>query len=439
MKTTNFPSDRSPSNAGSFLQNKFYFLVTLAVLLTTMCGWYRINTWCIVLLAGCRSSDRARWANIRQAFSNKLFLAYCALFLIDLIGQAFTPDQVTGWKVVAREATLVAIPFVLCGGVLADHAMYKKLMSAYCLMLGVICLACLFLAMLRYRATGNIGEFFYHSLASPTYQNAIFFTVFVLFGLLFLLTYDLRNIFPHRSPSMMRVLRIALVCLFIFMVIQLASKLFLIIMVLILGWFLFRRFLLTGRFKVLIAILILGVLGLALLLVTDNPVKTRYEAIRHANTRMLARRQFTPADSFNGIQLRLLEYRFAYEILHEHHAWILGTTSGYSQDLLNQKYVKANMYLGAPGRKGRGFWDYNFHDQFVETLVRTGLVGLVILLAIFWLQIDIVRRWRTSQAFFTILILGAFFIAQSPLTLQTGVFLFAFFPMLLLYSPKAAK
>jgi O-antigen ligase len=210
-------------------------------------------------------------------------------------------------------------------------------------------------------------------------------------------------------------------------------------MVLILSWFLFRKYLLSGRSRLLIAISIVGILGLALLLFTDNPVKTRYEAIRHANTRMLARRQFTPADSFNGIQLRLLEYRFAYEILNEHRAWLLGTTSGYSQDLLNQKYVKANMYLGSPGRKDRGFWDYNFHNQFVETLVRTGLIGLAFLLAIFWLQIGIVRRWKTSQAFFTILILISFFIPQSALTMQTGVFLFVFFPMLLTYSPKEGE
>lgn len=439
MKIKKLPFDRTLPGGGPFLRNSFYFWVTLAVLFTTLCGWFRINTWCIVLLAGCRLWDKGRGANIRSAFSNKLFIAYCAFFLLDLIGQAFTPDQVTGWKVVAREATMVAIPFVLCGGVFADDAMYKKLMSAYCLMLAGICIACLFLALLRYRATADIDEFFYHPLVSPLSQNAIFFTVFVLFGLLFLLTYDLRNVFPRLSPAMIRWLQAAIAGLFVIMVIQLASKLFLLIMVLMLGWFVFRKYLLTGRSRLLIAVLLLGIPVIGLLLFTSNPVKDRYEAIRHANTRMVRQEQFTPNDRFNGIQLRLLEYRFAYEILNEHRAWLLGTTSGYSQDLLNQKYVKANMYLGSPGRKGRGFWDYNFHNQFVETLVRTGLVGLAALLAIFWLQIGIVRRWRTGQAFFTVLILIAFFLPQSPLTMQTGVFLFVFFPLLLLCSPKGKE
>ena len=435
---SSLPRD-SPSANGTFLQHHFYFLVTIAVLLTTLCGWFRINTWCIVLLAGCRLWNRARWINIRKAFSNKLFIAYCAFFALDLIGQAFTPDQVTGWKVVAREATLVAIPFVLCAGEFSDERSYKRLMSYYNGMLGIISVVCLLLALSRYRVTGDVGEFFYHPLVSPISQNAIFFSVFVLFGLLFLLSYDLRKVFPHLPRVMIRVLQIALGVLLSAMVILLASKLFLVVMALILAWFLFRKYLLTGRRTVMISIAFLGIAGTVLLFFTSNPVKTRYATILDANTEMIAKERFTPSDSFNGIQLRLLEYRFAYEILNEQRAWVLGTTSGYSQDLLNQKYVKANMYLGEPGKKGRGFWDYNFHNQFVETLVRTGLVGLALLLVIFALQIGIVRRWRTSQAFFTILILIAFFIPQSPLTMQTGVFLFGFFPLLLLYSPKGGK
>jgi len=35
--------------------------------------------------------------------------------------------------------------------------------------------------------------------------------------------------------------------------------------------------------------------------------------------------------------------------------------------------------------------------------------------------------------------LVAFFIPQSPLTMQHGVFLFCFFPLLLLYSPKGSS
>jgi O-antigen ligase len=428
----------SPGNA-PFLRNKFYFFVATGVLATTIFGWFRINTWFIVLLGLCRLTEGDVFANIRKAFSNKLFLTYCAIFLLELIAQLFTPDLTEGWKIVSRDATLVALPFVLCCGDFADSDSYKKLMAAFCLSLALASLACLLLAARHYLATRDIEVFFYHPLVAPISQNAVFYSVFILFGLFFLLSYDLRPVYPKISPRTIRLLQIFGVLFFVVLIILLASKLFLVIMLLALVYYLLRKYRFTGNRVLLISLGTILVLLITLLFATQNPIRARYKDILAANVDWIKKEHFAPGDSFNGIQIRLLEWRFAYEILNDRHAWVLGTTPGNSQHLLNQKYVNANMYLGAPGRKGRGFWDYNFHDQYIETLVRTGLVGLFILLANFGLQIGIVRRWRTGQAFFTVLTLALFFIPQSPLTMQTGVFLFAFFPMLLTYSPKGEE
>jgi len=435
LKINNLLFRHAPGNA-PFLRNKFYFFVTAAVLMTTICGWFRINTWCIILLVLCRLTEGDTVANVRKAFSNILFLAYFAMVLLDLVSQLFTPDLTEGWKIVSRDATLVAIPFVLIGGVFADDGSYKKLMALYCMMLALASLACLLHACRNYLSSGDGDVFFYHPLVSPISQNAVFFSVFVLFGLFFLLSYDLRPVYPGFPVRLVRLLRFLLVLLFIIMIVLLASKLFLVIMLLALAWFQLRRYRFTGNRVLLISAGAGLALLVTLLLATDNPIKARYRDVLEANVSKISKEHFAPGDSFNGIQIRLLEWRFAYEILKEHRAWIAGTTPGNSQHLLNQKYVGANMYLGEPGKKGRGFWDYNFHDQYVEALVRTGLIGLVLLLATFGLQIGIVLRWRTGQAFFTVLTLILFFVPQSPLTMQTGVFLFSFFPLLLLYSPK---
>jgi O-antigen ligase len=430
----------SPSSAKApFLHNRFYFFVALGVFVTTICGWFRINTWFIVLLALCRLVDGNAPANIRKAFSNKLFLSYLAIFLLELLSQLFTADPTEGWKIVSRDATLVAVPFVLCAGTFADLPSYKKFMAACCLGLVLASLACLVRATQHYLATGDIDVFFYHPLVAPLSQNAVFYSVFILFGLFFLLSFDLRPVFPQLPPRLIRLLQFFMVFFFILMIVLLASKLFLVIMLLSLAYFLLRKYRFTGNRILLFSLGGILLLLIVLLFATKNPIKDRYNDILAANIGMIKKEHFAPGDSFNGIQIRLLEWRFAVEILNEHRAWLWGTTPGYSQHLLNQKYVDANMYLGAPGRKGRGFWDYNFHNQYIETLVRTGFIGLALLLANLCLQIGIVRRWKTGQAFFTVLTLLLFFIPQSPLTMQTGVFLFSFFPLLLTYSPKAKE
>lgn len=438
MKIKDLLLHRAPGDA-PLLRNKFYFFVTIAVLVTTFCGWFRINTWCIVLLALCRLREGDPLATVRKTFSNKLFLSYLAIFLLDLVSQFFTPDLSEGWKIVSREATLVAIPFILCGGVFADEETYKKLMAVYCMTLALASLACLIRATQHYLASGDIDTFFYHPLVEPLSQNAVFYSVFILFGLFFLLSYDLRPVYPLLPRRVVRLLQFFLVLVFIVMIILLASKLFLVIMLLLLAWFLLRKYHFTGNRVLLVSVGAALTLLITILLSTNNPIKARYKDILEANVSMISKEHFAPGDSFNGIQIRLLQWRFAYDILKEHRAWVWGTTPGYSQHLLNQKYVDANMYLGTPGKKGRGFWDYNFHDQYIETLVRTGVIGLILLLVNFGLQIGIVRRWKTSQAFFTVLTLILFFIPQSPLTMQTGVFLFSFFPLMLTYSPKGEE
>jgi len=418
------------------MRKNLYFFVTLALLVTTIFSWFRINTWCIVLFGVCGLFVGNPLSNIKTTFRNKYFLAFLAVFLSELLGQLYTQDLHTGWNLVAKDATLVAIPFGLCSGSFADKESYKKVMAAYCLILAAASCWCIAMAVRNYYTTGDIEVLFYHQLVRPISQNAIFYTVFILFGLLFLLSYDGGSMFPWLGIRAARALRAVLIVFFCGMVLLLASKLFLLVLLLILGWFLLRRYSFRRNRMILIlagvALLLLGVL----VVFTDNPIKKRYNDIVHANLNIIKPEQFTPGDYFNGIQLRLLEWRFAYEIVREHRAWIWGTGTGDSQDLLNQKYRDANMYMGKPGQRGHGFIGYNFHNQFIETFVRTGAIGLLILLILFWLMAGIACQWRTGQAFFTVLILGLFFLLQSPLTMQHGIFLFSYFPILLLQSPK---
>jgi O-antigen ligase len=419
-----------------FLRKRFYFLVTLAVLVTTIFSWFNLNSYCLILFGACGLVNGSPLSNIRSAFSNKYFLAYFAFFLTDLAGQLHAHNLHYGWNIVAKDATIVSIAFVLCSRPFADGESYKKMMTAYCLILVAASCWCLARAAGYFMATRDVEVFFYHPLVRPISQNAIFYTVFILFGLLFVLSSDLGTGIPGLSGRAEKKLRLALALFFILMVVLLASKLFLVTLLVILIYFLFRKNSLRKNRKILLGVGLATVLLASLLLFTNNPVKKRYNDIIEANISMIQIEHFSPDVYFNGIQLRLLEWRFAVEILNAHRAWFWGVSSGDSQDLLNQKYIDANMYLGEKGRKGHGFIGYNFHNQYIETLVRSGVIGLASLLIIFGLLIGIVLRRRSAPAAFMVLILLIFFIPQSPLTMQHGIFLFCYFPLLLLNAPK---
>ena len=424
-------------------RTRIYFLLFNAVVATTLLGWFRINSPLLILLLVYTLWENGLGNTLGTAFRNKYFWGYLAFGLIETAGLLHTHDMTAASNVVAKDATLVAIAIVLCAGKFPDKAGYRKLMSDYCLLVAAVSLYCLFVAAGRYIQYHDPAVFFYHPLTTPISQNAVFYSVFVLFGAIYLLSPGGTLYLPGWLARGQKTFRLVLLLFLAAMLILLSSKLILVILLVVVVYSL-RKYYTTGKSRRLVLIFGLSFLVVtAVLALTDNPIRARFQEIFNPDLEMIRSEKFTPGTGFNYLQIRVLEWHFAIELLDEHHAWLFGVSPGDSQHLLDQKYIDANMWIGNPAdgphRKIRGFIGYNFHNQYIETLVRDGLLGLCALLAIFWLLAGIVAKWRTSLAFFTVLTLVVFFIPEAPLTMQTGIFLFCFFPLLLLHSPRQGE
>lgn len=419
---------------------RIYSVSLIAVVFTTIFSWFNLNSVCIMLLVAIRLLEGDLAGKLKAAFTNKVFLAYFAFFAIEAAGYLHTGDLMTQEKMVTKEATLVALAFVFCTGGNADGRSYRQLLAGYYFSLAAASLYCLIIAFRNYLLTRDLSVFFYHLLTRPISQNAVFFSVYVTFGLLFLLSPEGRIAEGRLSARGAKVLNLLLILFFLFMIVLLNSKLMLVIALLIwlnsvLQKYSFRK----NRRLVLVSgsILFLFILALAL---TDNPISARYRDMASGDLKVVRQETFSPDMYFNPLQLRLLEWRFAREILNAKHAWLFGVSPGDSQDLLDQKYIATHMYIGnpedGPDRKIRGFIGYNFHNQYLQTLVQSGAIGLAALLAIFASLFARAGKQRKREGWFVILIIAVFFIPEAPLTMQHGVFLFCFFPLLLLYSPE---
>jgi O-antigen ligase len=423
----------------TFLARRPVYFLMVAVLFTTIFSWFRINTWCIIPLLAYRLWMDGPANTVRRAFTNKLFLAYFIYCLIEAAGLFYTHNPAAGANLVAKDATLTAMAFIFCAGPFADARGYKKLITAYNLLVFAASVYCLAVALTHYLHVKDRGLFFYHDLTAPISQNAVFYSVYVLFAMQFLLSPEGSLEITFLSAGLKKGLRIFLVAFFLLMIVLLSSKLILVIALLMLvNFFIKNIYSVRNRRTLVVAVLAASSL-VAVLVVTDNPVRKRFEVMANGEIRAPKRSEINILTPFNALQLRLLEWEFAVEILKEHHAWIFGVSPGDSQDLLDQKYIDNHMYIGNPAegphRKVRGYIGYNFHNQYVQTLVHSGIIGLASLLAILALLVGIALRWKTREARFTVLTLIIFFIPEAPLTMQHGVFLFVFFPLLLLYSP----
>jgi O-antigen ligase len=152
----------------------------------------------------------------------------------------------------------------------------------------------------------------------------------------------------------------------------------------------------------------------------------------------IRRETFNQGDYFNGLQFRLLQWKFVPGILNEKKAWFMGVSPGDAQDCLNQKYISKNMYTGTVERGDKGFIGYNTHDQFLESLLETGLVGCLAFLLICWSMLKMTwQRKKAELSFITILLLVYSF-SESVFESQYSLFIFLFFP-LFFYLPKNRK
>jgi O-antigen ligase len=416
--------ENTSASRSFFLEKKPYYYLTLAVIATTLFSWFNLNSYLIILLLLCRLLDNDPRKALRTAFTNKIFWAYFSIFLLEFAGLFYTHHLFVGWKQMESKATLVAIPFILCAGPFIDKPGYRQLLSAYSLLLAGVCLYCLSMAVVEYHWQKDLNVFFYHQLTSPVSVNAVFFSGYVLIAILFLL------FSPDRPFA--RGLRIALILFFTAIMVLLSSRLLLVLLIVIFMVYLTGRYRLRRKIKQVLVVNLLIVLGTVVLAFTDNPVSRRCRDLGMVQTQLPqtppAQAAFgpqpdrIPSSAFNSINFRLMTWRYAFEILHEHKAWIFGVSGGDSQALLDQKYLDAGM--------SQGYLGYNFHDEYIEMLVRSGFLGVGIFMICLVMLIGAARSAATPTAVFTITLLLLLCGTESALEMQHGLFLFAFFPIL---------
>jgi O-antigen ligase len=423
-------------------QQRLFFYSVVSVIFTTLFAWFHINSFCIMLMVGSRYLYRPLHL-LRTIFTKRIFLAYLAFCLAGVAGFLYTRNMQSQANDVAKEATLIAFALVFCLEGSFSAASYRKLLDWYFFLLLAASVYCLAVAVHNYRISGDSSVFFYHLLTRPIAQNAVFFSVYILFGLVFLLAPGGAPLAGRLTPNARMLLRYGLAAFYLGMLVLLNSKLTLVIGLLVLLNAIFRKYSFRTHPRPLLAVAAILIFLVCLLGMTDNPISRRFRELAAGDLAVVRQEKFNPGMYFNAMQLRLLEWRFGYEILHERNAWLVGVSPGDSQELLDDKYVAANMYIGNPAdgphRKVRGFIGYNFHNQYLETLVRSGLIGLASLVVIFVLLFADARRLGTKEGWFVVLTLAVFFIPEAPLTMQHGIFLFCFFPLLLLYVPRNAE
>jgi O-antigen ligase len=279
-------------------------------------------------------------------------------------------------------------------------------------------LACLVRATYLYMETGQSMWFFYTDFSY--FMHAGYFSMYMLFALLIVqLAYPIW--FPN--DGMYKWLRIIFTLFFVLGIFLCASKIgiiafFVTILILPLVYF-------KDKLNLKSTALLILVIG-ALTFVTYKVIPTPFERLQSAFT--TAAEGNIDKTSTESTAVRMLIWKESAQILKDNFLWGVGT--GDANDELHKRYEAA-------GLTGALAHNLNTHNQFFQTGIGMGLLGLIILglCTLGALIYSIMKRNLMLTIFSIIIILN--FLVESMLQTQAGTIFFVYFLCLLLkYNPQ---
>lgn len=407
----------SPAVKYNYALVQSYLLVLIAF---SMPFSIKVNTWLILLCALHYVCDKQLLQKAKQVAKDRYVQLLFLFFLAHVISYFLSSNKTEGFAIVERRGSLFILPFLVYGH---QQAVIKKTALGFVAGVIAVFLVCILTACINYSAAPDVSVFFYQQLTAVVDFNAVYMAAYCLIGLHALLYYF------KSLPKAVSILGIFVLLLFCLL---LNSKMMLFILFAGLVVYSFQFF------SKKTALVISG-FGLAGILATGLGVpniKERMAVELSSNFHVLQQDTFRYDTPFTGTSLRLLFWKFAFEIQSQHKGWLTGMNTGDFQDALNKKYIETNLYTGNPELHDTGYLGYGPHNQYVEVLFSMGIIVLFLFLYILIYYFKNALRQGNYMGTQVMLLFLFFFFTESVLSVNKGIVPFVFFTVLFLL-PKS--
>jgi O-antigen ligase len=334
------------------------------------------------------------------------FILYYLLLIIGLVWTNNLPFALTKLE---NKLSFVLLPILLFFTVRKwNNAEWKQLLI-YALFFALVMYE--ILAFWRFIVqTENSWQFEFLSSRFSIFMHRSYFACYLVIGII-LLFENIRSAFSIST--------LALICFYSVGVFQTESKAGIVCLFLV---FVFQFFsFLRSQNKKFIWLITSSTLFLfSTVLITNNPIKTRFQATWNA----MGNIQTKNNNSIESNSARIIMWNTSVEVWKDN--FLFGTGTGDYDDELTKMNLKYKNQGVAEER-------LNSHNQFLNTGVQLGLIGFFILTMIF-----LMSYVTSDKRLWQLLILLVFFInflVESFLETQAGIILFCTF-LLLFYSLK---
>jgi len=362
-------------------------------------------TGCMVLFTGLLNTD---YSVYRKQF---VFGIWAVYFLLQVIAFfRYTGDYNS--LAIQQKASLIAMPLLLYVLISNYEHVWRYGIMGFLFGNVIAALVCFIVAIIQYIHTHNAGVFFYHQYSKAIGLSAIYFSFYLLIALGYIVS--------DKSPFNRYWARILGTFLYLNLLL-LSSKISIIIGSLLLLILLFRS---IKSVVPKVAVIVAGVCIFITLFITANPIKKRFTDVNiNSYSSVLTMNNFTDYH-FDGLSLRLVFWRLGYGLMKEKGLWLIGDGGQHYHQDFSEKIKAYHLYAGNGTPSDTGYLSYNMHNQYMETYLQFGIVGLLLLLSFLLYVLAQAIYYKRVILIYTIILFTLVFLTESVLETQSGILLF---------------
>jgi O-antigen ligase len=351
----------------------------------------------------------------------KFYAPFLCYFLLLLIGMIYTEDQKFGWRIVSLSVSIFLIPLVILSEKITSKQLLKLLIYyKYWLIL----LALYLIVHKLFIAKGPLWTLTMFSLETQIGIHQLYFSQFYLIGVLI----GFKQLFNNETHRLLRGLEILFFIFFIVVLGSFTAVLITMAIAFVLSLRLIRDK--TIQFKsIFIGVFILGSVALS----QTTIVKTKLQKLStiEFNFKENLEQHKELKNYFgrvNTINLRMIKWYSASNIITSNFLGGVGTGDGINA--LVEEYKKLNFKNGID-------FKYNAHNQYLETTIKFGIIGLVSIILLLYNPLRAAVKQKNFMLLsVTVFLIGAFCF-ESMLERQHGVVFLSFFiPLLYVFNKE---
>lgn len=351
--------------------------------------------------------------SLSGTFYSPLWTILILFYVLHLVGMIYTKNIKSGWFDLEVKLSIFILPIIFY----FQHKSLNKQNVKYFkwfYIISVFSISAFLLvkALIAYNNDG-VGKLFYNELSTPYHPS--YLAMYVIMALLFLFDFMINE--KQKGLIFLYLITVLYFLFFIFLLSSKAGILSAPIVLILAGLhYIFNNRKFWIPFIVIIFALVFAYVGI------EN--NDRFKAV--ATTFQKANNAATTESN----AARWLVWQVGFEIVKENPIWGVGT--GDVKDALIDKYAKHQMF-GAIEKK------LNAHNQFLETAIGQGLIGLLILLLIFFIPFIKAFKEKNIVWMLFLVLIGFNFLFESMLNTQLGVFFFAYFYSFFIFEFKLKR